>query len=446
MRLFPYGKAAFCLFLLGVVAGAWLLFNPPQKKKATLTFWTFAKPHYEAYQKALPAFEKEHPGVTVDLQLVSGTGLPQRLRAAFQADLDVPDMVEIEISAAGTFFRGPVDHVGFMDLTDRLKREGLDKRIIAARFAPYTNRGRIFGLPHDVHPVMLAYNRELFAKNGLDPSQLKTWDQFIAAGKKVLIPGKQYLIEMSDSGGSQIEMCLFQRDGGYFDPDGKVIFDSDVAAETMKWYVPLVAQNSKDKIAGSLSSSFGQVMTQALEDGYFLTVVTPDWRSKNHQLDVGKLKGKMGLMPLPAVTAGGRPTSTWGGTMLGIARKSKHPDLAWEFAKHLYLNDKDLANRFADTNILPPVPSAWKEPAFDQPFEYYAGQKIGRDYANLAPQVPFQYTSPYIDLAKAKFTEAMISCIQYYNANGDKGFDAFIRQTLRDKADEVRKQMARNPL
>lgn len=446
MRAFPYGPAPFAILCLAVLSGLYLAKQQPAKKTATLTYWTFARPHYEAYQKAKPKFEQEHPGVTVDLQLVEGSGLNQRLRAAFQADLDVPDMVEIEISAAGSFFRGPKDHIGFMDITDRLKADGLDKKIVASRFAPYTNRGSIFGLPHDVHPVMLAYNRVKFKELGLDPEKLDTWDKFIEAGIKVKEPGKQYLLEMSDTGTSQLELCLFQRDGGYFDPDGKVIFDNEIGIETMKWYVPLVAKNSKRQIGNALSSSFGQVMTQALETGYFLTVVTPDWRSKSHEQDVGKMSGKMGLMPLPSITPGGRRTSTWGGTMLGITKACKNKDLAWEFAKYLYLNEKDLAERYAETNILPPVPSAWNQPAFDREYPYYAGQKIGRDYAKLAPQVPPQYASAFVELGKGKFGQALIQCVEYYNAHGeDAGWDAFVRATVKARADEVRKQMARNP-
>ena len=434
------------MLVLAVGAGGYLARFQPPKKKATLTYWTFAKPHYEAYQKALPKFLAEHPGVTVDLQLVEGAGLNQRLRAAFQADLDVPDMVEIEISAAGSFFRGPKEHIGFMDLTPYLKRDGVDKKVIPSRFAPYTNRGSIFGLPHDVHPVMLAYNREKFKELGLDPAKLDTWDKFIDAGIRVKQTGKQYILELSDTSGSQLELCLFQRDGGYFDPQGNVIFDNDVSVEAMKWYVPLVAVNSKRQIGNALSSSFGAVMTQALEGGYFLSVVTPDWRSKNHEQDVGKLAGKMGLMPLPAIKPGGRRTSTWGGTMLGITRACTDKELAWSFAKFLYLNDKDLADRFAQTNILPPVPSAWKQPAFDKSYEYYGGQKIGREYANLAPQVPPQYASAFIELAKSKYSQALIQCVEYYNKSGeDSGWDAFVKQSLKSRADEVRKQMARNP-
>lgn len=445
-RLFPFGAAPLAMLLLALVSGGWLLAHQPPRKTATLTMWTFATPHYEAYRKALPKFLAAHPGVSVDLQLVNGQGLNQRLRAAFQADLDVPDMVEIEISAAGSFFRGPKEHIGFLDLTPLLQRDGLDRRIVATRFAPYTHRGSVFGLPHDVHPVMLAYNRDAFARLGIDPAALQTWDQFIAAGKRIRQPGKQYLIEMSETNRDQLELLLFQRDGGYFDRDGQVVFDNEVGVETMKWYVPLVAKNSPDQIGTALSSSFGQVMTQALEEGYFLSVFTPDWRSKIHESDVGRMRGKMGLMPLPAVAPGKRRTSTWGGTMLGITRACEKKELAWEFAKFLYLSEKDLAERFGDTNILPPVPSAWKLSAFDRAYAYYAGQKIGRDYIALAPFVPAQYASPFVEQAKGKLSEALNQCVEYFNAHGaDDGWDGFVRQALKARADEVRQQMKRNP-
>ena len=445
MIRFPYGNAALSLLVIALVTGGYLFVNRPPKRTATITYWTFAKPHYEAYLKAVPAWEKAHPGATVDLQLVAGNGLPQRLQSAFQADLDVPDMVEVEISAAGSFFRGPQDQIGFEDLTARLKADGLMEKMVAARFAPYTRRGRVYGLPHDVHPVMLAYRRDLFDEAGIHPESIETWDDFIAIGKRVSKPSKRYLLEMSDSGRDQIEPCLFQRGGGYFDKEGNLIFDNEIAVKTMCWYVPLVAGSSKSKIANNLSSSYGQVIAQAMTDGYFLALVCPDWRSKSIENDIGAVKGKMALMPFPAVEKGGKRTTTWGGTMLGITKACKNKDLAWSLAKHFYLNEKDLAGRFDDTNILPPVRAAWKEPAFDKKREFWSNQSLGRLYANLAPDVPFQYTDPYIELAKNKFSEAVIASVSRYNEQGETGFEKFVRQTLKAKAAEVRRQMARNP-
>jgi len=441
MNAFPYGRAALSIFVLALFSGLWLIVQRPPRNTATLTMWTFARPHYEAYTAAAKSFEAAHPGVTVNVQLVSGEAEPTRLQAAFWANLDVPDVVEVEISAAGSFFRGPLQHIGFSDLTDRIHRTGLWDRMVQARFAPYTTRGRIFGLPHDVHPVMLAYNRELLDKLGVDVNKIETWDDFIRVGRQVTIPGQRYMIEMSDTVQDQIEVCLFQHGGGYFDRDGHCTLDNEQAVETMKFYVPLVA--GKQPIGNSLGG--GQILTKAVEEGYLVCLVAPDWRTKSIEQVIPRMAGKMALMPFPALKPGGPRTSTWGGTMLGITRHSSKQDLAWEWAMHLYTDKSQLGQRFRDTNILPALRDAWDQPAFQEPRPYWSNQKLGAVYAKLAPQVPYQYTSPYIRATKPKLGEALVDCVAYYKSHGEVGFDPYVRKRLRQSADEVRQMVARNP-
>jgi arabinosaccharide transport system substrate-binding protein len=441
MRSFPFGQAAFSILCLALLSGFWLAAHPSPPPTAALRFWVFARTHYEAYKEAVPPFEAAHPGVKVELQLVSNAAFAARLQAAFLSDLDVPDLVEVEISSAGSLFRGPLKDVGFLDLTDRIHRSGLWERMVQARFAPYTSRGRIFGLPHDVHPVQLAYRRDIFEREGVDVNKIRTWDDFIRIGRRLTIPNRRYMIELSDSSTDNVEMCLFQRGGGYFNPQGECIFDNEIAVRTMRWYVPLVA--GPHKIGNNLGG--GQILTRAVEDGYLLCLVAPDWRSKSFETDIPRMAGKMALMPLPAVAPGGPRTSTWGGTMLGITKRCKDQDLAWQFALHLYLDKKELAERFRGTNILPALREAWNQPAFREPNPYYSGQPIGSLYAQLAPQVPFQYTSPLIVTAKAKLGQALVACAQYYNRHGEQGFDEYVRARLQQSADEVRAMIRRNP-
>jgi ABC-type glycerol-3-phosphate transport system substrate-binding protein len=217
--------------------------------------------------------------------------------------------------------------------------------------------------------------------------------------------------------------------------------DNEASVQTMLWYVPLVAGPSP--IGNNLGG--GQILTKAVEDGYLLCLVTPDWRSKGYENDISRVSGKMALMPLPAVKPGGPRTTTWGGTMVGITKKSKHPELAWELAKFFYLNTRDLAARFLQTNILPPVPAAWKNAAFHKKRAYWSNQALGDEYAKLAPLVPFQYTSPFIPTAKSKLGEALATCVQYYNAHGPDGFEPYVRRTLASKANDIRRLTERNP-
>ena len=441
MRYFPFGRAAFSMLLLALFSGSWLALHPPPRKKSTLTMWTFARSHYLNYGKSIADFEATHPGVTVNMELVSNNALAARLQSAFQAELDVPDLCEIEISSAGAFFRGPVDHIGFADLTDNIHKSGLWDEMVQSRFAPYTSRGHIFGLPNDVHPVQFAYRRDLFEQLGIDADKLQTWDDFIAAGRKITVPGSRYMAEFSDSDISALEVALFQRGGGYFDAQGLCILDNETAVQTLLWYVPLVS--GPKRIGNSLGG--GQLLTRSMEDGYLLCYLAPDWRTLYFQKDTPRVSGKMALMPLPAVMPGGRRTSTWGGTMLGITKHCEHFDLAWEFAKTLYTDKPKLAERFAESNILPAMKTAWNQEAFHQANPYFSGQKLGDSYARLAPDTPAQYSSPFAQTAKTKFGECLVSSVQYYEANGKQGFEPYVRQQLKQSANQVRALIERNP-
>ena len=439
--MLPFGKAPGLILLITVVAGFYLALHPVSEQRATMRFWTFARNHSVPYQKATPSFEAKHPGTTLDVQLVHGEAVTSRLRAAFWADLDVPDLVEVEISRAGSFFRGPPEDVGFIDLMPFLRSTGYYDRIVKTRFAPYTNKGKIYGLPHDVHPVMLAYRRDLFEAAGIDVEQIKTWEDFVRVGQQITVPGERYMIELSDSGAHHYEMFLFQRDGGYFDAESRLTMDDETALETLLFFIPLVA--GEGRIASDLGS--GRVFTQAVEQGYFLSFVCPDWRSKVAETDIPRMHGKMALMPLPAAVPGGRRTSTWGGTMLGITKACPNPELAWQVAEHMYFDKAELAVRFRETNILPPLKDAWEDPAFDEERAYWSGQPLGRLYANLADEVPPQYASPLVETAKSKMSGVISACAVYYREDGEAGFEDFARTRLAEAAAEVRRYMRRNP-
>ena len=188
-----------------------------------------------------------------------------------------------------------------------------------------------------------------------------------------------------------------------------------------------------------------QFLTQAVEKGYLLSMICPDWRTKMIEDDMPRLSGKMALMNLPTATPGGRPTSTWGGTMLGITKHCKHQELAWELAQYFYTDPAQLADRFRNLQIIPPFRKAWNQPVFQEPHSYWSGQAIGERYVKLADQVPDQYTSPVIVTAKAKLDDALVSSVQYYNAHGDAGFEAFARARLHQSAQEVRALLQRDP-
>jgi len=443
---YPYGKAPLALLVLAVVSVAlWFSTQKQREKRPDLIVVTFTAPHQAAYRKALPEFEKQYH-VKVDVQLAHWGSLQTRLQNAMLADTDVPDLVEMLEGSLGFFARGPKEDIGLVDLTDRIEGEHLKERMVASRFSLWSARGRVFGMPHDVHPVMLAYRRDLVEALGIDVRELDTWEKFNEVGRRITRDKNgdgvidQYMIDLPSGGGYGVLIMMLQRGGQLFDEQGRPAFANEITAEVFRQYLEMTL--GQQKIA--YECGWGQSFFKAMTDGLALFYITPDWRSYTLQTDLPRLSGKVALMPLPAWEKGGRRTSVWGGTGLVITRRTKHQELAWELAKFLYLNPKSLGERFKDTNIIPPFKDAWSLPEFSVPNSYFSGQPVGQLYAELAPQTPPFYSSPVDSIARAKLDEAYTRAIEHFKAHGQDGLMDVIRKELRLAQDDVMRRSERN--
>jgi arabinosaccharide transport system substrate-binding protein len=428
---FPYGKAPLVLLAIAVLSSLTFALTHQSSRPADLVLATFSAQHSQAYLDALPRFEQEHH-VKVNVQRIDYQSLEARMQSAIVANTDVPDLTEISEGTLGFFTRGPESDFGFADLTDRVKKEGLDHRVLESRFAPWTTRGRLYALPHDVHPVMLAYRRDLTEQLGIDVSKLETWEDFVAMGRQVTrdVDGDgtidRFALELPRNGGWGLQTLLRQQGVDLFDANGEVAFNGPVGVDTLLWYLRQV--RGPQRIG--YDAGTGQPFLKALQDGLILFVFCADWRSFQLQTEAPMLKGKMALLPLPAWQKGGRRTSTWGMTGLTISRTSKNPELAWELAKFLYFNAPELGKRFLATNIIPPFKEAWDLPEFQIPNEYFSGQKLGAEFARLAPDVPPIFASPVYKSAQSKLDQAFTRAALYYEQNGEVGLREKVKAEL----------------
>lgn len=429
--------------VIAVAAGVATMIRSAESGHTT-TFWLFAGAHHRMYVPIMDRWNTQAASELdrVEMKLMSYPALERRMLAAFYTGTPSADLIEVERKIAGNAFKGPLERVGFVDLTDRLKAEGLlgdGERVGAVNapsFGPWTSRGRIFGLPHDVHPVLLGYRADLVEAAGIDISTIETWDDFI----RVLKPLQQdldgdgtldrYLLNMWPNSSDQLEVLILQAGGGFFDAQDRCVVASDVNAEVLSsvawWCVgpdPIAADAPNFSLAGN----------QKKANGYVVASMFPDWMCDIWRHEIPQLSGKMKLMPLPAWTKGGLRTSVWGGTMLGIPRaaiKSEQDfDRLWAFAKKLYLS-KDLARElWRSGSIISPVREHWADPAYDEPQAYFSGQPTGRIYIGHAPMIPVRSSSPYNTIAMERVQTALESL-----ANELKADKTMPREKVRERA------------
>ncbi|MEM7680833.1 MAG: ABC transporter substrate-binding protein [Planctomycetota bacterium] len=416
--------------ILALLSGVALAFVP-DPPRGEVELWVFSKDHRETYDqiiandKAAAATDPDAILGGLDVIVLQQQGLVRRTLSAFWADTPVADLIEVERSAVSQFFSSPVANIGFVDLTERLKADGIMDIVNPPSFAPWTTRGRIFGLPHDVHPVMLVYNQEVYDAAGVDVDSIETWDDFRREMQKVTADtdgdGRpdRFGISMWTTHLDQIEALMLQAGGGSFlrDPEtgaDVIAVSSDanamVLAHVVSWCV------GPKRIAVD-APEFNPAGNKMKIDGRVASAIMPDWLAGGWKKDMPKLGGKLRLMPLPAWEPGGLRTTVWGGTSLMIPKSAPDFEKAWAYAKRLYLSPELAEALYRGNNIISPVRSLWSEPFYHEPDPFFGGQAVGSLFIEYADQVPGRTSSPYRGNALARIGNALLDLERYAKDN-----------------------------
>ncbi len=155
-------------------------------------------------------YEKLHPGVTVKFQYLENEAYKAKLPTMLQSR----DRPAIIYSWGGGVMRAQIA-AGY------IRPLGPEGQAVMAKMIPadahaYEVDGKEYGLPFLTSEVAFFYNKKLFAKAGVDASQIKTWDDFLAAVKKIKAAG---IIPISVGGGEKWPMHFYwaylaMREGG----------------------------------------------------------------------------------------------------------------------------------------------------------------------------------------------------------------------------------------
>jgi ABC-type glycerol-3-phosphate transport system substrate-binding protein len=445
---FHLGKPILVMILISLVSGAVLIGHrtPPRKD---LVLWTFTDIHADTYKSIIDQFERDS-GQSVDIQLLATRAMNVRLESMFMSNQKgdiLPDVVEIEVSQVGKYFRPPVDQIGFLPLNDYLHRGGWDRRIVASRFAPWSKHDVIFGVPHDVHPITITYRQDLFEQAGVHLEEAKTWPEFqelcvqFQAYWRAHGRSTRHALELSRANPDNLVVMLLQRGVNLVDADENIQVNDPLVAQTMAFYAQLIA--GPRAIAGDALGGSG-IWTRDLLDGNLCAFLTPDWRIFNFHSFAPQMEGKLRMMPLPRFDPTDIPTSTSGGTMIGITRNCPHPDQAWKLIEFLYLSRTGLEARQRVTNILPPVMDWWDQPIYHRADPYFGGQKIDELYIELARQIPKRYVTPETVIAQSELGVALSRAVAYVEEHGTDGLEAVCQRWLDLAASDLKARVKHN--
>lgn len=343
-----------------------------------LRFWAMGR-EGEVIKELLPAFERAHPGIRVEVQQSPWLSAQEKLLTAFAGDV-TPDLCQLgntwipQFAALGAL--APLDArvaaSGSMQRDDYFKGIWDSNRIDAA----------LYGVPWYVDTRLLFYRKDLLAGAGFarPPRDWTEWNRMLAALKKrdpdqfgVLLPINEFepLLVLALQ---QDEELL--RDGGRYGN-----FRSAEFRRTLGYYLDMF----HNKWAPALSNTQISNVWDEFGRGYFSFYISGPWNIGEFKRRLpAKLQDSWMTAPMPGPNGPG--ASVAGGSSLVVFKASRHQEQAWQLIE--YLSQPEVQRRFFElTGDLPPRRSGWEGTALAAD-PYAAAFREQLERAKSPPKVP----------------------------------------------------------
>jgi multiple sugar transport system substrate-binding protein len=332
------------------------------ERSGVVRFWAFGR-EGEVVRALVPEFERQNPGLRVEVQQIPWTAAHEKLLTAY-VGRSTPDVAQL-------------GNTWIAELTALDALAPLDARIAATPaldpgdyfpgiWEANVVDGEVWGVPWYVDTRVLFYRKDLVAASGA-PWPPRTWEEWRegldliqkAAGKDryaILLPVNEW--DKPVILGLQAGSGLL-RDGGRHGAFREPPFRS-----AMAFYADLFAA----RLAPPVTDSGIANLYQQFAEGYFAMFVSGPW-------NLGELRRRLppelqemwGTVPLPAPRAAdGYPgVSLAGGSSLVVFRGADDPDAAWRWVA--YLSEPAQQARFYElSGDLPPRLSAWAATDLDR--------------------------------------------------------------------------------
>ncbi|RSS87899.1 extracellular solute-binding protein [Streptomyces sp. WAC02707] len=366
------------------------------EKGGTLTVWA-----WEPTLKQVAAdFEKEHPGVEVDL-VNAGTNADQytALQNAISAKKGVPDVAQIEYYAMGQYALTE-------QLTD-LKGFGADK--LSGTFSPGPWNGvkaggdGVYALPMDSGPMALFYNKKVFDK--YDIAVPTTWAEYLDAARKLHKADPKAYITADTGDAGFATSLLWQAGSRPYTVNGTEV-KIDFSDQGAKTFTDTWQKLIDEKLLAPVTS-WTDDWYKGLGDGTIATLATGAWMPANLASGVKEAAGDWRVAPLPQWTAGATASAENGGSALALPELGGDEALAYAFVEYASAG-KGVQTRLANGAF--PATTADLESAEFQntAFPYFGGQRANEIFAESAGNVADDWSYlPYQVYANSIFNDTV---------------------------------------
>lgn len=364
-----------------------------QSGEITIWSWNTAA---SSLQSTVEGFNKQFPDVKVTVEDLGNQQVYDKSVAACAAGGEgLPDIVSIENGEAENYWNQFPDC--FADLTTL----GYTPEIKA--LFPDFKRTELevgdvaYAMPWDSGPVVMFYRRDIYEKAGVDPTTIKTWDDFIAAGQKVSEANPGVVMSQADFNGDTdyLRMISNEQGCGYFSDDGQTITVNQPGC------VAALDVTKKMKDAGTLTSANWDEKIQSNIAGTVASQMYGGWYEGTIRSTAVDEAGNWGVYPMPSITADGAHAANLGGSALAIANNSDNKEAAWAYVNYTLGTDEGQITMLKTFGLVPSLNSAVNDPYVQEGQPYWGGEPVWQEILATLPNIHPSRGTPFQSDAEA---------------------------------------------
>lgn len=367
-----------------------------------ITVWTWNAPG-DGLKAAIPAFQKLHPGVEVDVQDVGNPAIWEKITTGMAAGgSGLADILNIGIDYMGNYAEKFPKQL--LDLRD----VGADK--LATEFPAGSWKsgqgpdGQVFGIPYEVNAAGFFFRQDLFKEAGIDYAGIKTWDDLLAAGVTLKEKTGASLFSMDKAGtvgdsAGLFELLMGLQGAFYYNAAGEITLNGDNGVNALA----IIKKANDLGLVEDVPGSWDNLLITLRGERKVATTSSGGWLSGVMEQEAPAMAGKWSVSLPPAVTPGGLTGAVNGGTYLSVPSSSKNQATAWAFINFALgtLEGQKLA--YDGGGMFPGFKPMLESEGFVAPSKYFSGQKVNQIFIDeLNQDTPaVNYTSDYARALKA---------------------------------------------
>lgn len=311
-----------------------------------ITMWTFLDPkgtsgREQVLGDLIDDYEAANPDVTVNVEVQQWDTMTQQFLAA-DVSGSAPDVMWLALDQMSTAVeQGALADLNSLAFGD-LPADQLEELRDVYWDTMEQDDGSIYGVVHSRNYFGIMYRKDLLAAAGIDPAEIRTWDDLVAGSEKFSALGdnqwglgQAFATSFADP--QILSARLVETQGAMFDGDGSPLWATDEGVEALEFQASLISdatatpEDSVRLTAEDLYELFaaGQV---AMINGASVRVPTM-------QAQVGA--ENVGFMHYPSEDGETPAPGSLAGWSVGVWSGSDVPDQAADFVAHLSSPEAD---------------------------------------------------------------------------------------------------------